>query len=415
MNFRVQRILSVMVGASALTMLAAPVDAAAYQDTVISLEPAYYYELNEQEPGPIVDTMGNAPDGTLNGDYSGGGPAIGVPGPDFLLFQGAWTESGWDKEFVGIEIPITGLGEDNTAHFSNNSGHIDLGQNDLFGAPTMSVAMFAKGGGNAQGGDRLFTNNLADPTRSFQIVVGNSGIVVSFDPTQDSCTGLPDEDCAHRTLKLPGQGDATGSGAGADTGLIGTANGWWHIVATTEGETALERAANLRFYLNGEDRSADMRAGTDGWGRDDFPAKIGGRRGNPTDSTTHSGWQDEVAIWLGKALSTEEAISLFDAAVGNTPPPVSGDTNGDGKVDAVDLNVVGINWQMTVDPPGPANGDFDNSGFVDASDLNILGVNWQFGVGQAAATAVPEPNSAACAILSCVLVLGLLRKKYGDK
>jgi hypothetical protein len=44
-------------------------------------------------------------------------------------------------------------------------------------------------------------------------------------------------------------------------------------------------------------------------------AKIGGRRATPTDSTTHSGAQDEVAIWLDRVLTDAEAESLWEAAI----------------------------------------------------------------------------------------------------
>ena len=82
---------------------------------------------------------------------------------------------------------------------------------------------------------------------------------------------------------------------------------------------------------------------------------------------------------------------------------VPGDANGDGKVDALDLNTLGVNWQQNV-AGGIAEGDFDESGFVDAADLNILGTNWLFGVGEGAA-AVPEPNAVA---LTLAGLLGLL-------
>ena len=70
-------------------------------------------------------------------------------------------------------------------------------------------------------------------------------------------------------------------------------------------------------------------------------------------------------------------------------PGVPGDATGDGRVDAMDLNVVGGNWQMMV-AGGISDGDFNEDGIVSAPDLNILGGNWQFGV---AAAAVPEPGS----------------------
>lgn len=459
--FTFRPLIRIAVGSAAFLGLATSLHAAAYQDAVIALQPDYYFELNETDPTEgIVDTMGNVAPGVLKGNYTTGDPEIGAAGPDFLLFDGAWDETAWDPNTTGLQIPIVGLGANNTAHASNNAGHIDIGDSDLFGAPTMTVAMFARGG-PAQGGDRLFTNNLADPTRSFQIVVGNDGLVVSVDPS-DECVDV--DTCKHRSLFFPEQGGEGKSNEGADRGLNNADNGWWHIVASTTGETSQERADNIRLWLNGVDRTEDMKPGTVGWGRDTDTAKIGGRRGDPTDSTTHSGAQDEVAIWLQRdPFTTDEALSLFNAAI--TPvtgldcdfdnsslcdladidalldavgtnnadfdldndgtvgegdieawltsagsenlgrPYLNGDATLDGTVDASDLNVVGINWQSST-ANSWAEGDFTGDKNVNAQDLNVLGVNWQ----QSAplASAVPEPSGMVIALCG---LLFLWRRK----
>jgi hypothetical protein len=196
----------------------------------------------------------------------------------------------------------------------------------------MTVSLFALGGG-AGGGDRIFTNNQPDPLVSFQIVVGNDGLVVSTNPTVE-CTS--EVDCGHRSLFLPGEGVPL-TNQGADRGLNSNANGWWHIVASTQGTTAEERTENIRVWLNGVERTEDMLPGTVGWGTDTGLAKIGGRRDDPLDSTTHSGAQDEVAIWLDRVLTPEEAFSLYEAAISEVVPIV-GDFNGDGTLDQADIN-----------------------------------------------------------------------------
>ena len=61
-----------------------------------------------------------------------------------------------------IRSDIVGLGDSNVAHASNNEGHITLGNGNDFAANAMSVSLFALGG-PAQGGDRLFTNNVTGP------------------------------------------------------------------------------------------------------------------------------------------------------------------------------------------------------------------------------------------------------------
>jgi hypothetical protein len=51
-------------------------------------------------------------------------------------------------------------------------------------------------------------------------------------------------------------------------------------------------------------------------------AKIGGRRSSATDTTTHSGGQDEVAIWLDRVLTDEEILSLWQAVITAKPQRV---------------------------------------------------------------------------------------------
>ena len=112
--------------------------------------------------------MGNAPaPGTYNGDYVNGPPMVGGPG---------------SRRRSLAASPVPGLGGDsNFAHYSNNAGHIILGDNTLYGSNSITVALFLKAGGS-QGGDRIFTNNLVDPTKSFQITTGNDGLVLAIDP-----------------------------------------------------------------------------------------------------------------------------------------------------------------------------------------------------------------------------------------
>ncbi len=96
---------------------------------------------------------------------------------------------------------------------------------------------------------------------------------------------------------------------------------------------------------------------------------------------------------------------------GGGPDPFPGDANGDGKVDATDLNIVGLNWQKSVDP-GPANGDFDNSGFVDATDLNEIGVNWLKTAAAPVGAAVPEPTTI-CLLGLGIVALSKIRRRRG--
>ena len=108
------------------------------------------------------------------------------------------------------------------------------------------------------------------------------------------------------------------------------------------------------------------------------------------------------------------------------PQLVEGDADGDGKVDAVDLNILALSWQKMVEPSSDA--DFTGDGLVDAADLNVLALNWQFGVDEplsvvsfedafttalaAASTAnIPEPSSSV--LFSSLVVLALLPGSRG--
>ena len=53
---------------------------------------------------------------------------------------------------------------------------------EIYISSSITVALFFKAG-PAQGGDRLFTNNLSDPTKSFQVNVANDGLVLAVDPS----------------------------------------------------------------------------------------------------------------------------------------------------------------------------------------------------------------------------------------
>ena len=78
-----------------------------YQDAVKSLNPSFYYELNETDTSfGAADSAGNAAAaGQYNGDYDDG-PIVGIPGPE--------------EVYEGIAVPGLG-GEANLAHLSNNA------------------------------------------------------------------------------------------------------------------------------------------------------------------------------------------------------------------------------------------------------------------------------------------------------
>ncbi|YCM42939.1 LamG-like jellyroll fold domain-containing protein [Verrucomicrobiaceae bacterium 227] len=316
-----------------------------YQDAVLKLSPSFYYQLNETTTADgAIDSTGNATAaGIFNGDYVNGLPIVGGPGP-IAVFN--------PDNFDGTPVPGVG-GELNLAHYSNNEGHITLGEGSLYGAKAMTVAFFFKAG-SAQGGDRLFTNNLTDNTKSFQVVTANDGLVLAVDP---GATGSG----AERTLYME-------DNSGPDRRLIDSEAGWFHVVASTEGATGIERANNLKLWINGVNRTENLNISDVGWGTDTGLAKIGGRRAEATDSTTHSGAQDEVAIWLDRVLTDAEAESLWEAAIdeNTTPLTITAIDYSDGEID----HSVSITWNSR---PGKIYGVYttnqlDDSVWVELDD-----------------------------------------------
>ena len=90
------------------------------------------------------------------------------------------------------------------------------------------------------------------------------------------------------------------------------------MVASTFGP-ADERAENIQVWVNGENRTDNLSVTNWGWGVDTNSAKIGGRHADPLATTTHSGAQDEVSIWLDRVLTDKEVLSLWNAALQDRP------------------------------------------------------------------------------------------------
>jgi hypothetical protein len=104
-----------------------------------------------------------------------------------------------------------------------------------------------------------------------------------------------------------------------------------------------------------------------------------------------------------------EWLVLAGQAKGFNGPIPPGDANLDGVVNAGDLNLVGVNWQID-DATSWSQGDFNADALVNASDLNALGVNWQASVQAGPlANTVPEPTSLVM-LLAALGICGLRRK-----
>jgi len=104
-------------------------------------------------------------------------------------------------------------------------------------------------------------------------------------------------------------------------------------------------------------------------------------------------WPDVAAANAG---SNTVSVLLNDQS---WPALRVGDANGDGKIDAFDLNIVAAHWQQNA-LGGPTVGDFTGSingpdGKVNAFDLNLIAAHWQEGVtpvsGNAASGTLASP------------------------
>ena len=356
-----------------------------YQNTVLSLNPSHYWQLDETEEGTVVDSVGG-----LNGVHAGfidGGildGEVGAPGP------------GFDPD--GNGEGLIGLGADNVAFAANNISSIDLGPGDALAANTMTVsAWFYQDG--SEGGDRLWTNNQTDPNTSFQIAFGGgfgdtaASLVIGLNPAMN---GFPSDG------SLP-SGPNVGNFHLPDS-LVPTKDAeWHHIVASRNGNNIEDVIVVIDGVHYDVDTWADS---TDTWGTTGTNSHIATRTPGDGGAAMQAlnGRVDEVAIWLDRQLSVDEAIALYNSAFteGNDSP---GDFDGNGAYECSDIDMLmgeiangtnGSSFDLTGDgnvdnadrdawlaEAATANGlaspyklgDADLSGSVDVSDFNIWNMN----------------------------------------
>ena len=115
--------------------------------------------------------------------------------------------------------------------------------------------------------------------------------------------------------------------------------------------------------------------------------EVVGRRGQEPSSPEF----DVLADGTMDIGDRDEWLSAAAIANGYREPFLVGDGDLNGSVDAADLMMIGLNWQV-VDRTGWGwNGaDFTMDGFTNAADLNEVGKNWQRVISRQP-EAVPEP------------------------
>jgi hypothetical protein len=408
-----RRCASTLTALALLTLTVPTARGDAYSDAVNALNPTHYYQLNETTIGTVTDT-GSHP---INGTHEGVG--VNAADPEVFLSEGLGQVgvAGPDAVYkydpistVLTTIPLPGFSPANRAIFNNDSLAVNLG-NPLvangFAHTTMTIAAWFKfpnqdltqpgvietvfGPGNG-GGDRLFTNNFGgqdspgtsaldtsdvDDLGHLQIDIGGANLIVSIDD-RFSEPLKSNYQIVHRDGNDPGVGLAVKDGS------------WHHIVVSRNGDDIFDTL----LVVDGEHIVTDRyRDSTDSWGvTEPFEARIGTRTTAPHHQTW-GGWIDELAVWTGRQLTVEEAVSLWNAAAGITPT-FDGDFDTDGDVDGNDFLV----WQRGVGTT------------YDAADLADWKANYGAGPGL---SAVPEPSSLVLGALATLAVGCARRRRQG--
>ncbi|TWT90974.1 hypothetical protein Mal64_13730 [Pseudobythopirellula maris] len=135
--------------------------------------------------------------------------------------------------------------------------------------------------------------------------------------------------------------------------------------------------------------------------------------------TLQDGGWESLAFTRGEegvALENSDPVYAF-APLAAEPPPLVGDYNRDGHVDAADFTV----WRDALDQPVAAPGDGadgDRDGFVDADDYGVWVAHFgdsrlamSHASAHALSAATPEPSSAAI-LITAYCFLPPLRRRY---
>ncbi len=279
-----------------------------YGKSVRALQPDHYYRLDETEmPVPLLDDAGSP---LLWTDAEGAAGILYEASVEDTGFSGEPITGYYEGRFPPetVDPPVGGIGQPgpvvcgldpvaNLAFLANDAGSINLGPGEFFAADVMTVACWFQAFGS-EGGDRIFTNNRPDISDHFQLALGGSAnLVLGIDPTGETI-----ED----SLQVPPNVKNVKDGV------------WHHVVASRSGPST----KNLQIVIDGVDYTAQLADSTTGWGVSGTDAHIASRNGGDGGPSrrTLNGSVDEVAVWLGRALTVDEARDLYLAGFSCIPP-----------------------------------------------------------------------------------------------
>ncbi|NLE39902.1 MAG: hypothetical protein GX621_17935 [Pirellulaceae bacterium] len=358
--------------------VAPPAGTNAYATALGAINPLVYFRLNEAAGKVVPDSVQN--DGSLTTlaatwgttGYTNTAPESGAEGPN-----PSWTAAG--EPLVGFETgnlaaKFRGRFPDNA-----NSDMLDLGANPTeLDLETVTWSFWMNSGNtcSASGESNKF---LISTPRDAAFV--NKLVVVLTASSEIKI--LTDETAA----ETPNEA--------ITTGLQIADSQWHHIVVVRNGANA----ANCVLYVDGVAVGLTTMAETLA---EAYSYRIGTSGSN---SSSYTGWLDEIACW-NRELSSTEVSNLFYAAIGGEPIYAPGDATKNGIVDAADARILATNWGQTGCTWG--QGDFNKDGVVNALDASILAANWGFGQASENATAVPEPTVL---VMLFALPLMLLRRQ----
>ena len=247
-------------------------------DAVLAKAPDHYYRLGEGDAytaKPTVADFGTNPvTGQHTGTFGSGNAEAGV--------NGVW---------------LPGFAKGNKALLHNDAAAVDLGPGNDMGAEQMTVSLWFKAKAPTYGiggsyADRLFQNNSS--TDPFQVCAYTDDL--GADMGLAIANGA---DSSHDAL-LP-------------SSVVNLHDGrWHHVVAVRNSGASVGGQADVSVIVDGVDYTAQLGNTGETWGNSGSTAWIGARS-FPTVGG-FAGTSDEVALWLGQALSVAEAQDIYNAA-----------------------------------------------------------------------------------------------------